>query len=86
MPVRGTEAEVRDVRYAARLGREARRRVARALPIVAVGCGLRPGEVFALHGADVDRTAGVLLVRRRFTGGQVKAGTKTGAEREVLAR
>ena len=29
----------------------------RAIPFVAVGCGLRPEEVFGLHRADVDRDA-----------------------------
>jgi integrase len=57
-----------------------------ALPIVAAGCGLRPEEVFGLHRADVDRAAGVLHVRRRFTGGMVKPGTKTVPERAVPLR
>lgn len=58
----------------------------RAIPVVAVGCGLRPEELFGLHRADVDRAAGVLHVRRRFTGGTVKPGTKTGPERAVPLR
>jgi integrase len=58
----------------------------RALPIVGVGCGLRPEELFGLHRADVDREAGVLHVRRRFTGGELKAGTKTGPARVVPLR
>jgi integrase len=58
----------------------------RAVPIVAVGCGLRPEELFGLHRADVDRAAGVVHVRRRFTGGMVKPGTKTGPERAVPLR
>lgn len=57
-----------------------------ALPIVAVGTGLRPEELFGLHRADVDREQGVLHVRRRFTGGMVKPGTKTGPERTVPLR
>jgi integrase len=49
----------------------------RAIPFVAVGCGLRPEELFGLHRTDVDREAGLLHVRRRFTGGQLKQGGKT---------
>jgi integrase len=49
----------------------------RAIPIVAVGCGLRPEELFGLHRADVDRQANLLHVRRRFTGGVLKDGGKT---------
>jgi integrase len=51
----------------------------RAIPIVGVGCGLRPEELFGLHRADVDRAAGVLHVRRRCTGGVLKQGGKTAA-------
>ena len=51
----------------------------RAIPTVGVGCGLRPEELFGLHRADVDRAAGVLHVRRRFTGGALKKGGKTDA-------
>jgi integrase len=58
----------------------------RALPIVGVGCGLRPEELFGLHRTDVDREAGVLHARRRFTDGELKAGTKTGPERAVPLR
>jgi integrase len=40
-----------------------------------------------LHRADVDRQAGVLHVRRRFTGGMVKEGGKTdGSMRAVPLR
>jgi integrase len=42
--------------------------------------------VFGLHRADVDRAGGVLHVRRRFTGGELKPGTKTGPERAVPLR
>ncbi|HST26575.1 MAG TPA: site-specific integrase [Gaiellaceae bacterium] len=57
------------------------------VPIVAVGCGLRPEELFGLHRADVDRVAGVLHVRRRFTGGMLKEGGKTaGSVRTVPLR
>src|SRR5262245_10794028 len=59
----------------------------RAIPFVAVGCGLRPEELFGLHRADVDREAGLLHVRRRFTGGQLKQGGKTpGSVRSVPLR
>jgi integrase len=59
----------------------------RALPFVAVGCGLRPEELFGLHRADVDRAAGLLHVRRRFTGGLMKEGGKTpGSVRAVPLR
>lgn len=51
----------------------------RALPIVGVGCGLRPEELFGLHRADVDREARLIHVRRRFTGGVLKGGGKTDA-------
>jgi integrase len=50
----------------------------RAIPIVGVGTSLRPEELFGLHRADVDRAAGALYVRRRFTGGALKEGGKTG--------
>lgn len=53
---------------------------------MAVGTGLRPEELFGLHRADVDRAAGVLWVRRRYTGGLLKPGTKTGPERAVPLR
>jgi integrase len=49
----------------------------RALPFVAVGCGLRPEELFALERRDIDRKENVLHVRRRFTGGVLKEGGKT---------
>jgi integrase len=59
----------------------------RAVPFVAVGCGLRPEELFGLHRADVDRQGGVLHVRRRFTGGTLKEGGKTpGSVRTVPLR
>lgn len=48
-----------------------------AIPIVGVGTGLRPEELFGLHRADVDRQAAVLHVRRRYTGGLLKEGGKT---------
>ena len=59
----------------------------RAIPIVGVGTGLRPEELFGLHRTDVDRQAGLLHVRRRFTGGMVKEGGKTdGSVRSVPLR
>jgi integrase len=59
----------------------------RAIPIVGVGCGLRPEELFGLHRVDVDRKAGVLHVRRRFSGGELKDGGKTaGSVRTVPLR
>lgn len=59
----------------------------RAIPIVGVGCGLRPEELFGLHRSDVDRAAGVLHVRRRFSGGELKDGGKTaGSVRTVPLR
>jgi integrase len=56
----------------------------RAIPFVAVGCGLRPEELFGLHRADVDRDAGVLRIRRRFTGGLLKDGGKTAGSVRVV--
>jgi integrase len=59
----------------------------RAIPFVAVGCGLRPEELFALERRDVDRQENVLHVRRRFTGGMLKEGGKTdGSVRAIPLR
>jgi integrase len=58
----------------------------RGLPTFAVGTGLRPEEWAALERADVDRQAGVVHVRRRHTGGELKQGTKTVPERVVPLR
>jgi integrase len=59
----------------------------RAIPIVLVGTGLRPEELWPLTRADVDREAGVLHVRRRFTQGVLKDGAKTdGSVRTVPLR
>jgi integrase len=59
----------------------------RAIPLLAVGCGLRPEELFGLERRDVDRKAGVLHVRRRFTDGRLKEGGKTdGSVRTVPLR
>lgn len=52
-----------------------------------VGTGLRPEELFGLDRGDVDREAGVLHVRRRFTQGVLKAGGKSdGSTRTVPLR
>jgi integrase len=56
----------------------------RAIPILAVGTGLRPEEVFGLHRSDI--VGKTLHVRRRFSGGMVKLGGKTGHERTVPLR
>ncbi len=56
------------------------------IPTFAAGTGLRPEEWIALERADIDRTAGVVHVRRRFTGGELKQGTKTVPERIVPLR
>lgn len=59
----------------------------RAIPILAVGCGLRPEELFALHRADVDRENRLLRVERRYTGGMLKPGGKTsGSVRQIPLR
>ena len=58
-----------------------------AIPVVLVGTGLRPEELFGLHRADIDRDAKVLHVRRRFSGGMLKQGGKTpGSVRVVPLR
>ena len=54
-----------------------------AIPIFAAATGMRPEEWIGLHRADIDRQARVAHVRRRFTGGLEKPGTKTGGERVV---
>ena len=59
----------------------------RVIPFLAVGCGLRPEELFGLHRSDVDRTNGVLRVNRRYTGGLLKEGGKTdGSVRAIPLR
>jgi integrase len=60
-----------------------------ALVVVMGATGLRPEEAFGLHRSDIeyaDTTGGdrgVIHVRRRFTRGVLKDGTKTGSERVV---
>jgi integrase len=58
-----------------------------AIPVVLVGTGLRPEELFGLHRSDVDRKGGLLRVERRYTGGLLKPGGKTsGSVRTVPLR
>jgi integrase len=57
------------------------------IPYLAVGCGLRPEELFGLHRSDVDRANGVLRINRRYTGGLLKEGGKTdGSVRAIPLR
>lgn len=56
----------------------------RAIPVFAAGTGLRPEEWIALERSDVDRQACVVHVRRRFTGGELKTGTKTAPPERVV--
>jgi integrase len=58
----------------------------RAIPIFATGTGLRPEEWIALERADVDREARLVRVCKRFSGGELKQGTKTVPERFVPRR
>ncbi|MGZ4334196.1 MAG: tyrosine-type recombinase/integrase [Gaiellaceae bacterium] len=59
----------------------------RVIPLLAVGCGLRPEELFGLHRADVDRQERLLRVERRYTGGLLKPGGKTaGSVRSIPLR
>lgn len=59
----------------------------RAIPILAVGTGLRPEEWIALHRSDIDRDNRVLHVQRRYSQGAVKPGGKTaGSVRTVPLR
>jgi integrase len=58
-----------------------------AIPVFAVGTGLRPEEWIALHRSDIDREARSVSVRRRFVGGELKEGGKTpGSVRTVPLR
>ena len=58
-----------------------------AIPVFAVGTGLRPEEWIGLHRSDIDREARSVSVRRRFVGGELKDGGKTpGSVRTVPLR
>jgi integrase len=57
-----------------------------AIPIFAVGTGLRPEEWIALERSDIDREARLVRVCKRFTDGELKQGTKTVPERFVPLR
>jgi integrase len=58
-----------------------------AIPVFAVGTGLRPEEWIALERADIDRDARLVHVRRRFSQGDLKEGGKTdGSTRAVPLR
>jgi integrase len=52
-----------------------------AIPVFAVGTGLRPEEWIALTRADVDRREGVVHVRRVYTQGRLKECAKTSRQR-----
>lgn len=58
----------------------------RAIPLFAVGTGLRPEEWIALEKADVDPEARLVRVCKRYSGGELKQGTKTVPERFVPLR
>ena len=51
--------------------------------VFAAATGRRPSELFALEDQDVDRTGGVVFVRRAFANGRVKH-TKTAASRRAV--
>jgi integrase len=51
------------------------------IPIFAVGTGLRPEEWIALERRDVDRTEGVVHVRRVYSQGRLKECAKTSRQR-----
>jgi integrase len=52
-----------------------------AIPVFAVGTGLRPEEWIALERRDVDRRAGVVTVERVYTQGHLKQCAKTKRQR-----
>jgi integrase len=51
--------------------------------VFAAATGLRPSELFALEHADVDRSAGVVQIRRAYANGRVKH-TKTRLSRRAV--
>jgi integrase len=55
-------------------------------PVFAVGTGLRPEEWIALERSDIDREQRSVRVCKRFSGGELKQGTKTVPERFVPLR
>ncbi len=58
----------------------------RAIPVFAVGTGLRPEEWIALERDDIDREARMIRVCKRYTDGRIEQGTKTVPERFVPLR
>jgi integrase len=55
-----------------------------AIPIVLAGTGLRPEELFGLHRSDLDLDKRLITVRRRYSGGALKDGTKTGKRERIV--
>jgi integrase len=55
----------------------------RALYVVAVTVGLRPGELLALRWSDVDLEAGTMRINRALSGGEF-AATKTSRSRRKI--
>jgi integrase len=52
-----------------------------AVPIVLVGTGLRPEELWGLERRDLDRSAGVLNIERVYTQGRLKPCKKSDLQR-----
>jgi integrase len=52
-----------------------------AIPIVLVGTGLRPEELWALERRDVDLDEGVLSIERVYSGGTLKTPAKSSRQR-----
>jgi integrase len=53
----------------------------RAVPVVLVGTGLRPEELWGLERRDLDRVSGVLNIERVFTQGRLKPCKKSDLQR-----
>jgi integrase len=53
----------------------------RAIPVVLVGTGLRPEELYGLERRDLDRKAGVLSVERVYSQGRLKPCMKSSRQR-----